>query len=34
MPMLDHTKAWVKAGPGRFQACVSDATVTAIALTS
>jgi len=34
MPMLDHRKAWVKAGPGRFQACVSDGTETPIALTS
>ncbi len=34
MPMLDHTKAWVKSGPGRCQAWVKDGTVTAIALTS
>ena len=32
--MLDHTKTWVKAGPGRLHAWVSDGTVTAIALTS
>jgi hypothetical protein len=26
MPMLDHKNAVVKAGPGRFQACVSAGT--------
>ena len=34
MPMLDHRKAWVKAGPGRFQAWVSDGTATPIELMS
>src|SRR6266446_3841633 len=34
MPMLDHRKAVVKAGPGRFQAWVKDGTVMPIELTS
>ena len=32
--MLDHRKAVVKAGPGRFQACVSYGTDTPIELMS
>ena len=34
MPMLDHRNACVKAGPARFQACVSAGTVTPIELMS
>jgi hypothetical protein len=34
MPMLDHRNAAVNAGPGRFQAWVSDGTETPIELTS
>ena len=32
--MLDHRKAWVKAGPGRPQAWVNDGTVTPTELMS
>ncbi len=34
MPMLDHRNAVVKAGPGRFQAWVSDGTAQPIELMS
>jgi hypothetical protein len=34
IPMLDHRNAVVNAGPGKFQACVSDGTETPIELTS
>ena len=34
MPMLDHRKAWVKAGPGRLHKWVSDGTATPIELMS
>ena len=34
MPMLDQTKAVVKAGPGRFQAWVNCGTATPIELMS
>jgi hypothetical protein len=34
IPMLDHKKATVNAGPGRFHACVSDGTAMQMELTS
>src|SRR6516165_12448513 len=34
IPMLDHRKATVKAGPGRFQTCVRDGTAQPIELMS